>query len=207
MRRKLLMVMASMFLLMTSVMAQSFEFQFQGQSLEDGATVNIAAESNAFGELSCETNPSTNPNNGLVLKLLQDASVNGSATLEITENTLSPQMLQWCMGGVCTPFGNETMLTKTLTINDVEQVQFDATDIQSKGSLLATLKVTIGLESHHVIIHFLNGEAAGMAQRLKTDEKNQTLYDLKGCRIKAKPQSGIYIISEGSQKRKVIVNK
>ena len=207
MRKVLLVMVAMMSVLVTSVKAQSFEFQYQGKSLEDGATVTISAEPNAFGELSCESNPSANASNGLVLKLLQNASANGSATLEITENTLYPKMLQWCMGGVCTPFGDEKMLTKKLTVNEIEQVQFDATEIQSKGYLLATLKVTIGLESHQVFIQFINGEATGVAQMLKTDEKNQTMFDLKGCRIKDTRRSGIYIVSDGNQKRKVIINK
>ena len=133
--RKLMFVLVAVMCWTASVKAQSFEFQYQGKSLEDGATVTISAEPNAFGELSCETNPSANASNGLVLKLLQNASANGSATLEITENTLYPKMLQWCMGGVCTPFGDEKMLTKKLTVNEIEQVQFDATEIQSKGLL------------------------------------------------------------------------
>ena len=207
MRKLFFVLVAAMFLLVTSVKAQSFEFQYQGQSLEDGAMVTISAEADAFGELSCETNPSANASNGLVLKLLQDASANGSATLEITENTLSPQMLQWCMGGVCTPFGDEKMLTKKLSVTEIEQVQFDATNIQSKGNLLAILKVTIGLESHQVVIQFINSDATGVAQMLITDKKNQTMYDLKGCRIKDTCRSGIYIVSDGKQKRKVIVNK
>lgn len=205
--RKLMFVLVAVMCWTASVKAQSFEFQYQGKSLEDGATVTISAEPNAFGELSCETNPSSDPYNGLVLKLLQNASANGSATLEITENTLYPKMLQWCMGGVCTPFGDEKMLTKKLTVNEIEQVQFDATDIQGKGYLLATLKVTIGLESHQVFIQFINGEATGVAQVLKTDEKNQAMFDLKGCRIKDTRRSGIYIVSDGNQKKKVIINK
>ena len=92
--RKLIFVLVAVMFWTALVKAQSFEFQYQGQSLEDGATVTISAETNAFGELSCETNPIANASNGLVLKLLQDASANGSATLEITENTLSPKMLQ-----------------------------------------------------------------------------------------------------------------
>lgn len=207
MRKLIFVLMAMMSVLVTSVKAQSFEFQYKGQSLEDGATVTISAEANAFGELSCETNPSANAGNGLVLKLLQDASANGSATLEITENTLAPKMLQWCMGGVCTPFENEKTLAKKLTVNEIEQVQFDATDIQSKGCLLATLTVTIGLESHQVIIQFANGEATGVAQVLNTDEKNQAMYDLKGCRVKDTRRSGVYIVTDGHQKKKVIVNK
>ena len=111
------------------------------------------------------------------------------------------------MGGVCTPFENEKMLTKKLTVNEIEQVQFDATNIQSKGYLLATLKVRIGLESHQVVIQFVNSDATGVAQMLKTDEKDQTLYDLKGCRIKDIPKSGVYIVSDGRQKRKIIVNR
>ena len=205
--RKLMLVLVAVMCWTASVKAQSFEFQYQGKSLEDGATVTISAEPNAFGELSCETNPSANASNGLVLKLLQNASANGSATLEITENTLYPKMLQWCMGGVCTPFGDEKMLTKKLTVNEIEQVQFDATEIQSKGYLLATLKVTIGLESHQVFIQFINGEATGVAQMLKTDEKNQVMFDLKGCRIKDMRRSGIYIVPDGNQKRKVIKKK
>ena len=42
--------------------AQSFEFQYQGKSLTDGATVTIVAEEDAWGVLSCETNPASNPN-------------------------------------------------------------------------------------------------------------------------------------------------
>lgn len=205
--RKVLLVMAVMMsVLVTSVKAQSFEFQYQGQSLEDGATVTIAAEANAFGELSCETNPSSDPNNGLVLKLPEGYQGKVQAVLSIQQNTLNASILQWCMGGECVPVTEDTQ-TKNFEAGGIVQVRFDATAIQEKGNLQATLTVTIGLELHQVMIQFSNDDMTGMAQRLKTDEKNHTVYDLKGCRIKDKGKSGVYIVTDGSQKRKVIVNK
>lgn len=143
-----------------TVKAQSFEFQYQGQSLKDGDMVTIAAEGNIFGELACETNPSTNPNNGLVLKLLSSSTANARAELQITHNTLKAQMLQWCMGGECVPVNDTKAFTKQFTATENVQVQFDATNIQSKGYLLATLKATVGEETHQVTIQFTNGESA-----------------------------------------------
>ncbi len=143
-----------------TVKAQSFEFQYQGQSLKDGDMVTIAAEGNIFGELACETNPSTNPNNGLVLKLLSSSTANARAELQITHNTLKAQMLQWCMGGECWPVNDTKVFTKQFTATENVQVQFDATNIQSKGYLLATLKATVGAETHQVTIQFTNGESA-----------------------------------------------
>jgi thiol-disulfide isomerase/thioredoxin len=142
------------------VKAQSFEFQYQGQSLKDGDMVTIAAEQSAFGELACETNPSTNPNNGLVLKLLSGSTANVKAELEITHNTLNAQMLQWCMGGDCWPVNDTKVFTKQFTVTENVQMQFDATNIQSKGYLLATVKATVGAETHQVAIQFTNGESA-----------------------------------------------
>lgn len=203
MRKIILVLLAAMFG-MASVKAQSFEFQYQGQSLEEGATVTITAEANAFGELSCETNPSSDPYNGLVLKLPDGYQGKVKAVLAILQNTLNASALQWCMGGECVAMTEDTQ-TKNFEAEDVVQVQFDATGIQEKGYLLATLTVTIGLESHQVNIQFSTDEMTGVAQMLKADEKNQTMYDLNGCRIKDTRRSGIYIISDGKQKKKVII--
>lgn len=142
----------------TLAMAQGFEFQYQGQSLSDGATVTIAAETDAFGELSCETNSTDNPTAGLMLKLLSSTTANVRASIEITYNTLNAKVLQWCMGGECTPFNNATSLSKEFTVDGSVQAQFDATNIQSTGYLTATLTASIGLETHKVNILFTNGE-------------------------------------------------
>jgi thiol-disulfide isomerase/thioredoxin len=160
MKSKLIM-MALAFLTVTVARAQSFEFQYHGQSLGDGDVVTIAAGENDFGELACETNPSANPTDGLMLKLLTGTSSQVTATLEIEHNTLDATMLQWCMGGECTPVNDATTFTKSFTASTAEQVQFDATDIKATGYLMAKLTVRRSLESHSVYIQFTNGESAG----------------------------------------------
>jgi hypothetical protein len=186
--------------------AQSFEFQYQGESLADGETVIIKPEEDSFGDLSCETNNSMNPTNGLMLKLLNGTTATGSAILEITHNTLDAEMLQWCMGGACTNLTNQTSLTKQFTVTDRTQVQFDAIAIHSEGYLLATLKATIGLESHKVNIMFLNGDYTGIGKiNAQCSMVNgQSVYDLLGRQVQ-RTSSGMYIITDGKHIRKVAI--
>ena len=47
--------------------AQSFEFQYKGKVYANGSTVVINAETDMFGELACETNPASNPDDGLLI--------------------------------------------------------------------------------------------------------------------------------------------
>ncbi|MBQ5509175.1 MAG: hypothetical protein IIT96_05370, partial [Muribaculaceae bacterium] len=98
-----------------AVLAQTFEFRYHGEPVPDGGTVTIFAEMNEFDELACETNPSDNPNNGLVLMLLSGNTAQVSATLTLEENSLNPRLLQWCMGGTCTPISALTSYSKTYT--------------------------------------------------------------------------------------------
>lgn len=154
--------MAIMLLTATMATAQSFEFQYQGKSVADGGTVTIAAvpDEYGFGEYWCESNPSSNPNNGLILKLLSGTTATGSATLNIERNSLNPQTLKWCMGGECSMLNDKTTLDKTFTVSDGSvQVQFDAENCQSEGDLLASLTATIGSETHTVNILFTYGSA------------------------------------------------
>ena len=187
--------------------AQGFVFQYQGENLADGATVIIAAEEDLFGDLSCETNNAMNPNDGLVLKLLNSSSAGATATLQITSNSLDADMLQWCMGGDCTTLGSQTSLTKRFTVNGSAQVQFDAIAISSEGILTATLKVTIGLESHQVNIMFINGDYDGIKAidngQLTMD--NRAIYDLTGKRVQGRPSPGIYFVNDGKNIRKVAI--
>ena len=188
-----------------AVQAQGFVFQYQGENLADDATVVIAAEEDLFGDLTCETNSTMNPSEeGLVLKLLRGTSATVNATIQITQNTLDADVLQWCMGGNCQTF--QTSLTKQFTMGGSEKVQFDAIGIHSKGYLLATLKVTIGLESHQVDIVFDNDEYTGIKE-IKNEElkiKNEeTVYDIQGRRVQGRPSSVLYIVKEGGHIRKV----
>ena len=201
MKKKLIMMIALLSFWGVSAEAQSFEFLYQGQSLEDGATVTIVAEKNAFGELSCETNPSTNPTNGLVLKLPEGSVGTVKAVLEIQQNTLTGSNLQWCMGGVCTMFGEDTSLTKKFNAEDVIQVQFDASNIQVEGSLTAKLMVTYNFSNTSVLIKFVNGEATGLKD-MDSVKGLGDVYDMNGhlirktadaAQMKTLP-SGIYIV-------------
>ena len=162
MMKRLLSIATLLLVMMPAVKAQSFEFRYHGQPLADGATLTIAAEEDpfGFGEMWCETNPSDNPTEGLMLVLLSGSSAQGSATLTINENTLDASVLSWCMGGACVPFGNNTILEKNFTVqNGAMQVQFDAQNIQADNShLLATLVTTIGGTTLTLNIKFTHGE-------------------------------------------------
>jgi len=184
--------------------AQGFVFQYQGENLADDATVIIAAEEDLFGDLSCETNNMLNPTDGLMLKLLTGTSALASATLEIKYNTLNATSLQWCMGGNCTQLGSQTSLTKQFTLEGSRQVQFDAVGIKSEGYLTATLKVTVGLESHRVNILFVNGDYDGIRTLPQGTSVERTVYDALGRQLQGRPSSGMYIMKEGSHVRKVV---
>ena len=159
---KNLLFLIVMFLMSTPVIgAQSFEFRYHGESLADGATVTIQSEEDewGFGEMACYTNPSSDPSNGLILKLLTGNTAEGNATMTIDENTFNPARILWCMGSTCMSFGYNTTLTKPFNVEEgICLVQFDAEDIQDEGHLLATLTATIGSETHTVKIKFVNGD-------------------------------------------------
>lgn len=189
------------------VQAQGFVFQYQGQNLPDGETVIIAAEEDLFGDLSCETNDLLDPDSGLVLKLLRGTSSPVTAVLQITHNSLNAASIQWCMGTECSSMNSLTSLTKRFTMGDSEGVQFDATGIGSEGYLEATLKVTIGLETHQVNIIFVNGDYDGIkeVEKFKSSivEKG-AIFDLLGRQVK-RTSSGIRIAREGERIRKVLI--
>ena len=202
MKRRLLMMLA---ILMTITMAkaQSFVFQFQGNKVEDGGTVVIPAvpDDFGFGEFWCETNPSSNPTNGLILKLLSGSTASGSASINIKRNTLSPQTLKWCMGGTCQMMNDKTSLEKTFTVSDGSvQVQFDAENCKNEGDLLATLTATIGSETHTVNILFTYGSTG--ISNVKTEKGETDYYMLDGRRVE-RLTTGIYI----SQGKKIIINR
>ena len=185
--------------------AQGFVFQYQGRNLPDGETVIIAAEEDIFGELSCETNDLLDPDSGLVLKLLRGTSSPVTAVLQITHNSLNAASIQWCMGTECSSMNSLTSLTKRFTMGDSEGVQFDATGIGSEGYLEATLKVTIGLETHQVNIIFVNGDYDGIKEVRSEEMVNGKCFDLLGRQMQGRASSGIRIVREGERIRKVLI--
>ena len=205
MKKILLMMTALLLLTGTSVKAQGWEFQYQGKGVPDSGMVTIAAVEDdwGFGEMWCESNPASDPNNGLVLKLLADKTASGTASISIDENTMDPAVLKWCMGGDCVMFNNKSSLTKNFTITDgLVQVQFDAENARATGYLLATLTATIGTETHTMKIQFTNGASAGVhpIQGSQFMDNGSGAYDLKGRRVEH-PTKGIYI----HQGKKVII--
>lgn len=196
-------------------MAQTFEFQYHGEPVADNETVSIPAVEDefGFGELCCETNPSSDPNHGLVLKLLQGESANGTATLLIKHNSLDATTVQWCMGGACSLMNNKESLEKQFTVNGSTQIQFDATDIHSEGYLLATLSASIGNETHVVKIEFTNGQSAGVTEMMTEDSGKVNVYDTFGrlllshadvSNLNRLPHA-IYVIESGKKKHKLLV--
>ena len=167
---------------------KTFEFRYGGKSLVDSETVTIEAaeDSWGFGEMNCETNPSNAPKNGLVLASLDGTSKDGIAQLVIRSNTLNAGMVQWCMGGECVPMNDKTSLSKTFTTgaDGIVQVQFDANNVKTAGSLDARLTVTIGNESRTVNIKFVyDGPLA--IDRLLQEEIPVDVYDVRGRKVRS----------------------
>ncbi len=194
MKKHLLLTLAVLLLTATMAKAQSFEFCYQGNTVPEGGTVTIAAvpDEFGFGEYWCESNPSSNPNNGLILKLLSGTTASGTANINIERNTMNPQTLKWCMGGECSLLNDKTSLDKTFSVsNGSVQVQFDAENCRNEGDLLATLTATIGSETHTVKILFTYGTSA--INNVKGDILQDNIYfDLNGRRVEH-PTNGVYV--------------
>lgn len=192
--------------------AQSFVFQMQGRSLEDGAMVSIAAVEDefGFGELWCETNPSSSPSNGLLVRRLSGSANGGTATLEIVDNSLDAQTLQWCMGGACSPMNDVNSLSKNFTFaNETANVMFDAVNIRSTGYLIARLTVNVGTETRTVYIEFTNGQSSSVNSQLSIVNGQWSILSTDGRMLHrgtSIPQSlphGIYVLQQGQRKIKV----
>ena len=174
MNRKLLTTIALLAWTAMSVKAQTFEFQYHGESVADGGTVTIPAVEDE-------------------LKLKDGTEAEGSATLNIERNTLDPLMIKWCMGGECMMFGDKTSLTKTFSVTSgFVQVQFDAENIRQEGDLLATLSATIGGETRSVNILFTYGEATGIKPSVYSGNGSEQYHSLDGRQVE-RPSKGIYI--------------
>ena len=185
MKKQLLLSLAVLLFTVTTATANA---------VPEGGTVTIAAvpDEFGFGEYWCESNPSSNPNNGLILKLLSGTTASGTANINIERNTLNPQTLKWCMGGECSLLNNKTTLDKNFSVsNGSVQVQFDAENCRSVGDLLATLTATIGTETHTVKILFTYGTSD--INNVNGDIQQDNVYfDLNGRRVD-NPTKGVYI--------------
>ena len=104
-------------------------------------------------------------------------------------------MVQWCMGGECTPMNDKTTLTKSFVTDKdgICQVQFDATNIKTAGELEARLTATVGSETHTVNIKFVYDKTDGISV-ICSDGDGDVWYNLNGTRLDAAPtRKGVYI--------------
>lgn len=174
-----------------------FEFRYENKGLGNNEIVEIMAEKDSWGfdEMNCETNPSANPKNGLILASKEGKKLSGSATINILSNTLNPQMIQWCMGGECVPMNGKSTLTKDFSTDDegICLVMFDATNIKNEGALEARLTATIDSETRTVYIKFVYDKTNGISV-IYTDDENAEWYDMNGARLENAPtRKGVYI--------------
>lgn len=191
--------------------AQSFEFQYKGKVYANGSTVVINAETDMFGELACETNPASNPDDGLLIVGKDGAYISGSAHLTILEHTFKAKTVQWCMSEACVPMKDVAELNKTFEGTSI-RVLFDAFTIRQEGYLLAKLDVTVGGESQSLYIEFSNGQHSGVSS-MTVAEGCADVYDLNGRLVLAGAdaaarqglRSGVYVVKSGTQARKVSV--
>lgn len=186
----------------TVVFAQDFEFQYHGQSLDDDATVFIEATVNAFDEFVCETNPASNPFDGLVLKLFDATNADVSAKLVVGNNGFQAQVIQWCMGGNCSLVRAGNTYNKTFTMGSVEQVQLDASIIMGKGMLDAALSVTIAGVEKTVNILFSNTGEDGISFVPADGDMSAVIYSVDGRKLSSSHR-GINIVrmKDGSVKK------
>jgi hypothetical protein len=208
---KKLFTLTIMLILAVHVSAQKFEFKYKGEVLANGSTLSINAETDMFGELACETNPSSAPENGIIVAGKNGAYISGTAHLAILEHTFKAKTVQWCMGGLCEPMKSVTELDKTFEGSNV-QVMFDAFTIRAEGYLLAKLDVTVSGETQSLYIEFSNGQHSGV-NSLQASEERANVYDLSGRLVMANADAsarqslrpGIYTIKSGNKARKVII--
>lgn len=197
---KKLFAFSIMLMLVLHAAAQKFEFKYKGDVCPNGSTLVINAEMDIFGELACETNPASNPDDGLLIVARNGGYISGTAHLTILEHTFKAKTVQWCMSDACVPMKDVSELDKTFGGTSI-RMMFDAFTIRQEGYLLAKLDVTVGDETQTLYIEFSNGEHSGISSLL-ADEDVADVYDLNGRLVMAEADaaarrilpSGAYVI-------------
>ena len=193
--------------------AQSFEFQMDGKSLPDGSTITIEAGMNDWGAVECNTNPSTNPNLVMFKKLTTDDSVSeGSATIEIQENTMEAEIISWCMGGNCVPImrptckKNFTFVSTDLypVVDNAIKLSYDCEPAHF-GEMLTKMVATIGGQDYTLFIKFTYSDPANISGVSEDKATAVGYYTVGGQQLQA-PQKGLNIVklSNGKTIKQII---
>ncbi|MBP5771083.1 MAG: hypothetical protein J6W75_06945 [Bacteroidaceae bacterium] len=186
--------------------AQDAVFQFQGQELEDGATINIAAtEDPLFGWLTCDTNPSWDADNGLFLVNKTSRKLSCDGTVTIQTNTLKGSSIQWCMGQDCMQVKG-TSLSKSFDLPASSKImaKFDCEPNQ-EGEMLTKLEVKINGKTYTVNIHFVYSEEANVGAANAQKPVALEFYTLDGRRIDKQPRGISLARFSDGKVRKVVL--
>ena len=162
--------------------SQDVFFRFDGKTLENSSWVEIGAQPDSFfpDVKNCMTNNHSDPSSGLFLVAPPNSSV--SATLEILSNTLSPLMVQWCMGGLCQVMAEDQSLEKSFTVEDdgCMAVEFDANGVGNEGQLEAKLTAMVGSNSISVNIRFVGSTTTCLERIDDGKTADSKCYNLHG---------------------------
>jgi len=187
-----------------AIHAQDAEFRYHGEVLEDGATITIYGEVDpVWGDIECNTNPSSDAKNGLVFVNKTANELKSVANLTIESNTLNPSMVQWCMGGQCVPVTSTTYSKDfTTAASGLTMVQFDCYPT-TEGEMLATIKVTANLKTYTVKIRFVY-DPAHIGQVVDDTRKVAAIYTIDGRRVGRQPAGLCLIRTSDGKYHKVL---
>lgn len=164
--KKLFTLIAFVATLMPAV-AQQVEFRYNGKALPDNATVTILAESDEWGSTSCATNPSNNTSLLTLYNAGTDATLSGTATINILSNTIGTPQVSWCMGGNCVLYdatvgkSHQKEFSFDSQSKDLK-LDYDALMLENyqQGEIRTKMTVAVGDETRTVNIVFLYGGSA-----------------------------------------------
>lgn len=183
--------------------AQDCAFQFRGKALADGETVVIEAEKDPiFGDLECNTNPAAAPSDGLLFVNRGGASVSGSATITISEKTMSTTQIQWCMGGSCEIVKSSSM-TKSFTTaaGKSTPVQYDCI-VEKEGEMTTKLVAKVGSKTYTVNIIFTTN--AAHISDTSASATPVAYYTLDGRQVAQRPRGLCLVKFSDGRVRKVV---
>lgn len=194
--------------------AQDYEFQMDGKSLPDGSTITIEAGMNDWGSVECNTNPSAQPNLVMFKKLTADATIEGTATIEIQQNTMEAEIISWCMGGNCVPIMRTTYTKKfTFESTDLYPVVDNAIKLSYDcepahyGEMLTKMVATIGGHDYTLNIKFSYADPTSISGVSEDKTTAVAYYTVDGQQLSA-PQKGLNIVklSNGKTVKQIINN-
>lgn len=154
--------------------AQQVEFRYKGTALPDGATVTIMATADEWGSTSCATNPADNTSLLTLYNVDNNMLLQGTATIEITENTIGIPQVSWCMGGQCVTYNAAAGSTHTKSFsfsNNGTQTRdlhldYDLLMLENyqQGTVRTKMTVTAGNTTRSLNIVFLYGGSKNSQQ-------------------------------------------